>query len=117
MHYCPMLLRLRHLVRQCNWAGENTNASTFASEGLQIVMCFWDRLNMGYTLLTHKRTVATGLLCHTQWHLAMPGQSFAEEFIEGLLSNLVAERGQSRGAVTMDAAAVPLPTNLYPKGW
>ena len=48
--YCPMLLYLGHLVRQCNWPGEKTNTGVFASEGLQIVMCLLDGLNMGDTL-------------------------------------------------------------------
>ena len=38
--YCPMLLYLGHLVRQCNWAGETANTGFFACEELQIVMCF-----------------------------------------------------------------------------
>ena len=63
--YCPMLLYLSHLVRQCNWAGENANTGVFASEGLHIVMCRLDRLNMGDTLSKYERTVATALLCHT----------------------------------------------------
>ena len=63
--YCPMLLYLGHLVRQCNWAGETANTDVFASEGLQIVMCLLDRLNMGDTLLKYERTVATARLCHT----------------------------------------------------
>ena len=49
-HYCPMLLYLGHLVRKCNWAGETANTGVFASEGLQIVMCLLDRLNVGDTL-------------------------------------------------------------------
>ena len=48
--YCPMLLYLGHLVRQCNWAGDTANTGVFASERLQIVMCLLDRLNMGGTL-------------------------------------------------------------------
>ena len=60
--YCPMLLYLGHLVRQCNWAGETANTSVFASEGLQIVMCLLDRLNMGDTLLKYERTVATAAI-------------------------------------------------------
>ena len=32
----------------------------------------------------------------------MPGQAFAEEFCESLLSNLVTKKGQNRGAVTID---------------
>ena len=66
--YCPMLLYLGHLVRQCNWSGETANTGVFASEGLQIVMCLLDHLNMGSTLLKYERTVATALLCHTAWH-------------------------------------------------
>ena len=100
--YCPMLLYLGHLVRQWNWADENPNRGVFAFEGLQIVMCLLDRLNMGDTLLKYERSVATALLCHTAWHSAMPGQSFAEEFHESLLSSLVTKEGQNRGAVTID---------------
>ena len=100
--YCPMLLYLGHLVRQCNWAGETANTGVFASEGLQIVMCLLDRLNMGDTLLKYERTVATALLCHTAWHTAMPGRAFAEEFCESLLSSLVTKKGQNRGAVTIE---------------
>ena len=100
--YCPMLLYLGHLLRQCNWAGEAGNTGVFASEGLQIVMCLLDRLNMGDTLLKYERTVATALLCHTAWHTAMPGQAFAEEFCKRLLSSLVTKKGQNRGAVTIE---------------
>ena len=100
--YCRVLLYQGHLVRQCNWAGETANTDVFASEGLQIVMCLLDRLNMGDTLLKYERTVATALLCHTAWHTAMPGQAFAEEFCESLLSSLVTKKGQDRGAVTIE---------------
>ena len=100
--YCPMLLYLGHLVRQCNWAGETANTVVFASEGLHIVMCLLDRLNMGDTLLKYERTAAIALLCHTAWHTAMPGQAFAEEFCESLLSGLVTIKGGNRGAVTIE---------------
>ena len=100
--YCPLLLYLGHLIRQCNWAGEAANTGVFASEGLQIVMCLLDRLNMGDTLLKYERTVANALLCHTAWHTAMPGQAFAEEFCESLPSSLVTKKGQNRGAVTIE---------------
>ena len=49
-----------------------------------------------------KRSVATALFCHTAWHSAKPGQSFAEEFCESPLSSLVTKKGQNRGAVTID---------------
>ena len=100
--YCPILLYLGHLVRQCNWAGETANTGVLTSEELQIVMCLLDHLNMGDTLLKYERTVATALLCHTAWHTAMPGHTFAEEFRESLLSNLVIKKGQNRGAVTIE---------------
>ena len=74
----------------------------FASEGLQIVMFLLDRLNRGTTVLKYERTVATALTCHTAWHTGMPGQAFAEDFCEGLLSSLVAKQGQNRGAVTIE---------------
>ena len=100
--YCPMLLYLGQLLRQCNWAGETANTGVLASEGLQIVMCLLDRLNMGDTLLKYGRSVATALLCHTAWHTAMPGQAFAEEFCKSLLSSIVTKKGQNRGAVTIE---------------
>ena len=100
--YCPMLLYLGHLVRQCNWDGETANTGVFASEGLQIVVCLLDRLNMGDTLLKYERTVATALLCYTAWHTAMPGQAFAEEFCESLLSSLFHKEGPKQGAVTVE---------------
>ena len=99
---CSMLLYLGHLVRQCNWAGETSNTGVFGSEGLQTVMCLLDCLNMGDTLLKYERTVATALLCHTAWHTAMPGQAFAEESCESLLSSLVTKKGQNRGAGTIE---------------
>ena len=101
-HYCPMLLYLGHLVRQCNWSGETANTGIFASQGLQVVMCLLDRLNMGGTILKYERTVATPLLCHNAWHSAMLGQAFVEGFRESLLSSLVTKKGQNIGAVTID---------------
>ena len=65
-------------------------------------MCLLDHLNMGGTFLKYKRTVASALLCHTAWHSAMPGQAFAQEFCESLLSSLVTKKGQNTGAVTID---------------
>ena len=65
-------------------------------------MCLLDRLSMGDTHLNYERTVATALLCHTAWQTAMPGQAFAEEVGESLLSSLVAKKGQNRGAVTIE---------------
>ena len=104
--YCPMLLYVRHPVRQCDRAGETGPIAlpygVFASEGMQIVMCLLDCLNMKGTPLKYERTVATALLCHTAWHSAMPGQAFPGEFCERLLSSLVTKKGQKRGAVTID---------------
>ena len=65
-------------------------------------MCPLDRLNMGSRLLKYERTLAAALLCQTAWHSAMPGQAFAEEFCESLLSSLVTKKGQNRGAVTIE---------------
>ena len=100
--YCPMLLYLRDPVRQCNQSGEIANTGVFASEGLQIVMCLSDPLNMESTLLKYERTVATALLCHTAWHSDMPGQAFAEKFSESVLSSVVTKKGQNRAAVTFE---------------
>ena len=61
-----------------------------------------DRLNMGGTLLKYERIVATALFCHTSWHSAMPGQAFAEEFCENLLSNLETKKGQNKGDMSIE---------------
>ena len=65
-------------------------------------MCLLNRFNIGGALLKYERTVATAFLCHTAWHSAMPGQSFAEKFCESLLSSCVTKKGHNRGAVTID---------------
>ena len=95
--YCPILLYLGHLIRQCTWSGETADTGVFASEGLQIVMCPLNRFNMEGTLLKYERTVATAFLCHTAGLSGMPGQGFAEELCERLLSSLMTKKGQNRG--------------------
>ena len=100
-----MLLYLGHLGRRCNRAGDNANTNSFASGGMQIVICLSGRLNMGETLLKYEQTVATALSCHTSWYSAMPGGAFAEEFSESVLSSLQNKKGQDRGAVSIDDVA------------
>ena len=79
--YCPTLLYLGHLVRQCNWARETANTCFFASDGLQIVMCLLGRLNMEDTLLKYQRTIATALLCHTAWPSARLDSLLLRSFV------------------------------------
>ena len=95
--YCPVLLYLGHLVRQCNWAGENGSRGVFASEGLQIVMCLLARLNMGDTLLKYERTVATALLL-----AVLCLDSFLlRSFVKVCFLAFVTKKGQNGGAVAI----------------
>ena len=42
--WCPLLLYLGHLVRECNWAGENNGTGSRAQEVLQLSLCLLRRL-------------------------------------------------------------------------
>ena len=37
--WCPLLLYLGHLVRECNWAGKNNGTGSRAHEVLQLSLC------------------------------------------------------------------------------
>ena len=64
--YCPMLLYLGHLNRQCNWAGETANTGVFASEGLQIVMCLFE--HGGHTFKVRTHCCKCGIVPHCMAH-------------------------------------------------
>ena len=42
--WCPLLLYLGHLIRECKWAGENNGTGSQAQEVLQLSLCLLRRL-------------------------------------------------------------------------
>ena len=89
--WCPLLLYLGHVVRECNWSGENNGTGSRAQEVLQLTLCLLRRLRRGPrdTLLKYKRTIMCTLLYNSKWHQDLAGQAHSEEFGEGMLSKLV----------------------------
>ena len=43
--WCPLLLYLGHVVRECNWSGENNGTGARAQEMLQLSLCLLRRLH------------------------------------------------------------------------
>ena len=94
--WCPLLLYLGHLVRVCNWAGENNCTGSRAQEVLQLSLCLLRRLRRGPcdTVLKYERTIMCTVLYNSKWHQALPGQAHSEEFGEGMLSKVLGGRNR-----------------------
>ena len=104
LEWCLLLLYLGHLVRNCNWAGENKGTGSRAQEVLQSSLCPLWRLQRGPcdTVLRYKRTIMCTLLYNSRWHQDLPGQAHSEEFGAGMLSKLVRDKAKSTGSVTVE---------------
>ena len=102
--WCPLLLYLGHVVRECNWSGENNGTGSRAQEVLQLSLCLLRRLRRGPcdTVLKYKRTIMCTLLYNSKWHQDLPGQAHSEEFGEGMLSKLLRDKARNTGSVTVE---------------
>ena len=102
--WCPLLLYLSHVVRACNWAGENNGTGSRAREVLPLSLCMLRRLQRGPcdTVLKYERTIMCTLLYSSKWHQDLPGQAHSEEFGEEMLSKLVRDKAKSTGSVTVE---------------
>ena len=102
--WCPLLLYLGHVVRECNWSGENNGTGSRAQEVLQLNLCLLRRLRRGTcdTVLKYERTIMCTLLYNSKWHQDLPGQAHSEEFGEGTLSKLVRDKARNTGSVTVE---------------
>ena len=102
--WCPLLLYLGHVVRECNWSGENNRTGSRAQEVLQLSSCLLRRLRRGPcdTVLKYERTIMCTLLYNSKWHQHLPGQAHSEEFGEGMLSKLVRDKGRNTGSFTVE---------------
>ena len=100
--WCPLLLYLGHLVRECNWSGENNGTGSRAHEVLQLSLCLLRRLRRGPcdTVLKYERTIMCTLLYNSKWHKDLPGQAHSEEVGKGMLSKLVRDKAKSTGSDT-----------------
>ena len=102
--WCPLLLYLGHVVRECNWSGENNGTGSRAQEVLQLSLCLLRRLRRGPcdTVLKYQRTIMCTLLYNSKWHQDRPGQAHSQEFGEGMLSKLVRDKARNTGSVTVE---------------
>ena len=57
--WCPLLLYLGHVVRECNWSGESNGTGSRAQEVLQLSFCLLRRLRRGPcdTVLKYEGTI------------------------------------------------------------
>ena len=102
--WCPLLLYLGHLVRECNWSGEDNSTGSRAGEVLQLSLSLFRRLRPGPcdTVLKYERTIMSTLLYNSKWHQDLPGQAHSDEFGEGMLSKLVRDKAKNTGSVTVE---------------
>ena len=97
-------LYLGHVVRECNWLGENNGTGSRDQEVLQLSLCLLWRLRRGPcdTVLKDERTIICTLLYNSKWHQNLGGQAHSEEFGEGMLSKLVRDKARNTGSVTVE---------------
>ena len=102
--WCPLLLYSGHLVRECNWAGENSGTGSRAQEVLQLSLCLLRSLHRGPfdTVLKYERTIMCTLLYNSKWQRDLPGHAHSEEFGEGRMSKLVRDKAKNTGSYTVD---------------
>ena len=107
--WCPLLLYPGHLVRECNWAGENNGTGSRSQDMLQLRLCLLQRLRRGPcdTVLKYERTVMCILLYNSKWHQDLPGQADSEEFGEGRFSRLVRDKVKNTVSVTVEEVENP----------
>ena len=104
LEWCPLQLYWGHLVRECNWSGENNGTASRAQEVLQLSLCLLQRLRRGLcdAILKYEGTIMCTLLYNSKWHQDLPGQAHSEEFGEGMLSKLVRYKAKKTGSVTVE---------------
>ena len=102
--WCPLLLYLGHLVRECNRTGENCGTRSRAEEVLQLSLCLLQRLRRRPcdNVLKYERIIMCTLLCSSKWHHNLPGKAYSEEFGEGMWSKLVCDKAKNTGSVTVE---------------
>ena len=89
--YCPALLALGVLVRECNWNGRSLHSSAAAKEciGLSTVLMMNIILSEKWLSTEYLRTNTVALLFWSYWHTQALGGLFYEEYGEAMLSRLL----------------------------
>ena len=102
--WCPSLLYPGHLVRECNWAGENNGTGSRAREVLQLGLCLLRRLRRGPcdTVLKYERTIMCALPYSSKWHQDLSSQAHSEQSGEGMLSKLVRDKAKNTSSITVE---------------
>ena len=83
--WCPSLLYLGHLVRECNWAEKHNGTGSRAQKVLQLSLCDLRSLRRGPcdTVLKYERTIMCTLLYSSKWHQDLPGQATQRSLVGG----------------------------------
>ena len=102
--WCLLLLYLGNLVRNCNWAVEKNGTGSRAQEVLQFSFCLLRRLRRGPcdSVLKYERTIMCILLYSSRWHQDVPGQAHSEECGEGMLKEMVRNKGKNTSSATVE---------------
>ena len=95
--YCPALLALGVLVRECNWNGRSPNSSAAAKEciGMSIVLMMNIIPSEKWLSTEYLRTNTVALLFWSDWHTRALGCLFSEEYGEAMLSRLLMRSRES----------------------
>ena len=89
--YCPALLALGVLVRECNWNGRSLNSSAAAKKciGMSTVLMMNIIPTEKWLSTKYLRTNTVALLFWSDWHTRALVCLFFEEYSEALLSRLL----------------------------
>ena len=102
--WCPLLLYLGHVIRECNWAGENNGTGSRTQEALQLSLCPLRGLRRGPcdTILKYERTIMCILLYNSIWHQDLPGRAHSDQFGDGMLSKVVRDKAKNTSSITVE---------------
>ena len=89
--YCPALLALGVLVRECNWNGRSLKSSAATKEciGMSTVLMMNIIPPEKWLSTEYLRTNTATLLLWSDWHTRALGCLFSEEYGEAMLSRLL----------------------------
>ena len=89
--YCPALLALGVLVRECNWNGRTPSSTTAAKECIAMTIVLLMHMIPSDKRLTteYLRTNSVALLFSSDWHCRALGSLFSKEYGEAILIRLL----------------------------
>ena len=107
--YCPALLALGVLVRECNWNVHSLHSTAASKEciGMSTVLMMNIIPSEEWPSTEYLRTNTVALLFWSEWHTRALGCLFSEEYFEAMLSRLL-----MRSKEVGNAQSVQQPTNI-----